>query len=342
VTNARLEEATVLELGARGRFRGAPFVLSGRTCVRSKAGGLWNEWTMRFDDGHAATLAEARGAFTVYVERAIAPPPQSLAVGGALDTGYVVVERGEATRAARWGDEDAAPDVYPYADLSSRSGEVATIDYGEPAPRTFVGTKTTLDALELAPRRERAHFFAMKKTAAPKGWKPALAIDDEGTLDGTRFRVIGIVRRSIRVDGTRYAWEEYLLHEAAAGFMWLVATDGHWNVVTPVEPGLVTYDDERAVYEGAMYEYTSHGTARLEWAEGELPWDASIGETTTTTDYVRAPHLLSFEATDDEILWSRSTWTSPDTIARAFDKPSFPRPKCRAPNQPRSTKPSRR
>ena len=45
------DASTVLELGARGKHRNAPFVLAGRTCVRSDGGGLWNEWTLAFDDG---------------------------------------------------------------------------------------------------------------------------------------------------------------------------------------------------------------------------------------------------------------------------------------------------
>src|ERR1700730_7383522 len=44
----------------------------------------------------------------------------------------------------------------------------------------------------------------------------------------TRFRVIGIAHRSIRIAGDetreRYTWEEYVLHAPSEGLRWLVAS----------------------------------------------------------------------------------------------------------------------
>src|SRR4051812_1708244 len=97
------ESSTVLALGARGKHRGAAFVLAGRTCVRSDGGGLWNEWTLTFDDGRQGFLAEALGTFTLFFERPLAPSFEALRVGSALETGFVVTERGQAKRVARWG-----------------------------------------------------------------------------------------------------------------------------------------------------------------------------------------------------------------------------------------------
>ena len=349
------EQATVLELGARGKHAGAPFELVGRTCVRSAAGGIWNEWTARFDDGRVGFLAEARGWFTLLFERPIAPPLASLVVGAPLDTGFVVTERGSATRVATWGEPAPAPKTYRYADLSSRDGETATIDYGEGGASVFVGRRFTLAELGLRARAERPRFLAVRETPPPRGLEPCLAVGDEGTLAGVRWRVTGVLQRSTRIEGERYTWEEYLLHEAANGFRWLVVSDGHWNFVEGVDPGLVQRggggssdddddddDDEHVTFDGERYKLYSGGTAKIEWASGELPWEVTLGDTSDVKDYVKAPHVLSSESSEDEIVWSRGFYTAPEAIAKSFGKRVLPKPQGRAPNQPRSTKPSSR
>lgn len=349
------EASTVLELGARGKLRGAPFVLAGRTCVRSEAGGLWNEWTLAFDDGRQGFLAEALGAFTLFFERPMAPPYDALGVGEALKTGFIVVERGQAKRVARWGDVPEAPRTYRYADLSSSSGETATIDYGAAErneraqePDVFVGRRMKLDELGLRPRAGRPRFLPAPGGEPPKGLELWLAVGDEGDLDAlggrARFRVIGIMHRSIRSEGERYTWEEYVLHSPAEGLRWLVVADGHWNLVESVEAGQVEEIDRgqgSAKYRGETFRFLSSGKARVEWATGELPWEVAVGDVTKAYDFVHAPHMLSCESTDDEVNWSYGTYTSPDTVARAFGKRVLPKPSGRAANQatqPRTSK----
>lgn len=330
------EGATVLTLGARGKLRGAPFVLAGRTCVRSDGGGLWNEWTLAFDDGRQGFLSEAASGFTLFFERPIAPGYEGLRVGSALATGFVVTERGQAKRVARWGDVPEAPRAYRYADLSSATGETATIDYGASAtePDVFVGRRVKLADLGLRARPERPRFVPAPGGARPKGLELFLAVGDEGELGGARYRVIGIVHRSIRVEGERYTWEEYVLHAPAEGLRWLVVADGHWNLIEAVEVGQVEVSARGAKLAGESYRFLSSGKARVEWAMGELPWEVAVGDVVDARDYVSAPHTLSCESTDDEITWSRGTYTPPDTVARAFGKRVLPKPTGRAPNQP--------
>jgi hypothetical protein len=339
------EASTVLELGARGRVRGAAFALAGRTCVQSDTGGLWNEWTLAFDDGRRAFLAEALGAFTLFFERPIAPSFDALLVGARVGTGFVVVERGQAKRIARWGDVPESPRTYRYADLSSAGGESATIDYGandRGSADVFVGRKIRLTELGLKPREKRPRFLPAPAGARPKGLELWLAVGDEGDLatDGGRskFRVIGIMQRSIRIESERYTWEEYVLHTPSEGLRWLVVSGGHWNLVESVEAGQVEESERGATYDGEDYRAWSSGRARLEWATGELPWAAAIGDVAKARDYVRAPYMLSRESTANEITWSRGTYTPPDTIARAFGKRVLPKLSGRAPNQPKTPK----
>jgi hypothetical protein len=347
--SAVYEEHTVLELGARGKLRGAPFALAGRTTVRSDGGGLWNEWTLAFDDGRQGFLSEALGGFTLFFERPIAPPYESIRPGQPIHTGFVVVERGEAKRVARWGDVPESPRAYRYVDLSSASGETATIDYGSGEravePDVFVGRRMRLSELGLKPRSRPARFLSAPGGPPPKGVELWLSPGDEGDLDTAngraRFRVIGIVHRSIRVEGERYTWEEYVLSSAAEGLRWLVVADGHWNLVESVEAGQVIESESEprtAKFRGETHRFMSSGKARVEWATGELPWEVEIGDVTEARDYLRTPHVLSRESTEDEITWSYGTYTPADTIARAFGKRVLPKPSGRAPNQPKTLK----
>lgn len=341
------EASTVLELGARGKHRGAAFVLAGRSCVKSDNGGLWNEWTVAFDDGRRAFLAEALGTFTLFFDRSISAPYDSLDPGQPLDPGFVVVERGQARRVARWGDVPEAPRTYRYADLSSRSGETATIDYGGTEksanePDVFVGRRVRLSDLGLKPRAERPRFLPAPGGAPPKGVELWLSVGDEGDLESggarARFRVIGIVHRSIRVEGERYTWEEYVLHAPAEGLRWLVVSDGHWNLVESVEVGQVEVSERGARYRGELHRPLSSGKARVEWATGELPYEIGAGDVSEARDFLRTPHVLSCEATEDEITWSYGTYTPAFAIARAFGKRVLPKPQGRAPNQPKTPK----
>lgn len=335
---------TVLELGARGSYGGAKFQLAGRTCVKSTRGGLWNEWAVVFADGRRAFLAEAMNGLTLFTEGPIAPPFASLAVGAPLDTAFVVAERGEAKRVATWGDAPAGPKTYRYADLSARDGRSATIDYGSGDPAVFVGVRTTLAELGLSPRKGKASFISVKNAPRPKGLETWLDVGDEGTLaaahGGGTFRVIGIVQRSIRIEGERYTWEEYVLHSPADGIRWLVVSDGHWNLVHTIDAGLVDETAEtRATFRGEKHRFYSGGRAKVEWATGELPWELAIGDTSDVADYVSAPHVLSRESSADEITWSYGRYLEPGAVAKAFEKRVLPKPVGRAPNQPSTSKP---
>ncbi|MCA9073159.1 MAG: hypothetical protein KDA84_29755, partial [Planctomycetaceae bacterium] len=40
-----------LKLGLRGKFKGVPFEITGRTQIRHSAGGVWDEWYVAFRGG---------------------------------------------------------------------------------------------------------------------------------------------------------------------------------------------------------------------------------------------------------------------------------------------------
>ena len=324
------EDSTVLTLGAKGTFDGEKFELVGRTCLRGDGGALWNEWAMRFDKAKTRWLAEARGEFVVYDEdESIFGSHEALVVD--VPIGFIVVERGEATRVATWGEVPDLPKRYRFADIVGPGAWPVTIDWSAGGPRMYAGTKTTLDTLGLSPRKGERRLPAAPDVGRPKSFTPWLDVGDEGSLAGRgKFRVAGILGRSIKVDGEKFTWVEYFLDSVTDGFRWLSESDGHWSFVTPIDPVRA-----RAELSKAKVEEYSSGTARIEWAAGELPWAVEVGETVSVTDSLGPSFMVSRESSKDEVSYSLVEWIPPDAIAKGFKKRSLPKPVGRAPHQPR-------
>jgi hypothetical protein len=170
--------SSVLALGARGRFEGAPaFTLVGRLQL-STGEGAWDEWLMGFEDGAWAWLSESQGRFHYLVSSDLPPVPAfgALRPGQTVDLGpagtFVASEVREGTFASAQGELpfDVAPgSPLRYADLSGPGGAFGTLDYGsgETAEALYVGREVELAQLgmrglpDAEERRAKARGGAM-------------------------------------------------------------------------------------------------------------------------------------------------------------------------------------
>jgi hypothetical protein len=170
---ALIPTPSVLALGVRGGYEGAPpFELVGRLQLDYGAG-TWDEWLMAFSGGTWAWLSESQGKFHYMGVAAVPPVPEfeDLQVGQTIDLGppgtFVVAE----VRTARFvtAQGELPFDVEPgsplrYADLSGPGGQFGTLDYGtgSTAESLYVGREVTLDELgmrglpEAEDRRKKA------------------------------------------------------------------------------------------------------------------------------------------------------------------------------------------
>jgi hypothetical protein len=170
---ALIPTPSVLALGVRGAYEGAPpFELVGRLQLDYGAG-TWDEWLMAFSGGTWAWLSESQGKFHFTGPAAVPPVPEfeDLRVGQTIDLGppgtFLVAE----VRTARFvtAQGELPFDVEPgsalrYADLSGPGGQFATLDYGtgSTAEALYVGREVTLDELgmrglpEAEERRKKA------------------------------------------------------------------------------------------------------------------------------------------------------------------------------------------
>jgi len=166
--------------------------------------------------------------------------------------------------------------------------------------------------------------------------EPQIPLGSKGTIDGAEWTVIGLMERSVTVEGTRYPWREYLLYEPRKGFRWLVESKGHWSFAEPVNAG-----DVRQVglqlyrCRDRTFKHFQGGQAVVDHVVGEFYWAVARGDTTESNDYVSPPFMLSSEKDESEINWSHGTYKAPREIWEAFSLPGeAPAPQGIAPHQP--------
>lgn len=148
--------------------------------------------------------------------------------------------------------------------------------------------------------------------------RPTIPIGASGTFKGATYEVIAFLERSVTSEGVRYPWDEYLLRRTDGAYRWLVASNGHWSFVEPLNLADVKVSGTRARYDGTSFRRFSRGKARVDVVLGEVYWEVKAGETVKSTDYVAPPRMVSFEEADDEKNVSLGTYLTPDEVSKAF------------------------
>lgn len=172
------DDHTPLQLGTAGRYQGLAFTLVGRLQV-AYAEGTWNEWHALFDggdegNGRSGWLSEDNGRYVFAFDAPLegeAPQPSSLVPGErrvVAGQGWQVASVVRARVLAAEGELPAAPrgeGEFTIADLRNERGEVATLDFGDPARVGWsIGRSVALAELALSGLRETS-----EKTLAARG-----------------------------------------------------------------------------------------------------------------------------------------------------------------------------
>src|SRR5580658_8796415 len=153
---------------------------------------------------------------------------------------------------------------------------------------------------------------------------PVIPLGSRGTFQGTLWEMIGFQTREVVEDGETFEWEEYLLFNPYKGFRYLTQYDGHWNFVGPLE-AMPQNPNQRGLYpvfyDNLVYKHFSGGDATTTFVLGEFPWRVKVGDQVAAHDYVNPPFVLSSEATQGEITWSRGEYVPGPAIWKAFQLP---------------------
>lgn len=177
-----VQTESLVQIGSTGSFRGKPFEVIGRVQYNHSAGGVWDEWYLRFPGDKMAWLAEAQGRIHLTFPRPIrkkdpVPDFNELEVGQALQYSkneLTVVEKGVAKSASAQGEIPWAfiPNVdHVYVDLLGTEGWFATFEYdaagdGFVATQVSVGRTVAADELGIeSPAWASAPDSAIQKVA---------------------------------------------------------------------------------------------------------------------------------------------------------------------------------
>ncbi|MEZ0494860.1 DUF4178 domain-containing protein [Sphingomonas sp. IW22] len=158
----------------------------------------------------------------------------------------------------------------------------------------------------------------------------AIPLGARGTLDGIEWEMVGWMARS----DSGYPWQEFLLFNPYHGYRWLIEQRSGWSLgeqltLTP------TGGSRGLVVDGEEYRpFFANGTARVDDVVGEFYWRVRRGDVVRTDDWVRSGAMLSREADDREVSWSRSRWLPRGTVEQAFGVAGHGRPWPPLPHQP--------
>jgi len=145
-----------IQITTEGIYRNRAFTVVGRILYEYAQGG-WNEWHILFNDGSSGWLSDAMAEYAVSF--AVVPPPEPLPPPSEIHRGRrfrwfnIDYQVTVLTRARYRGLEGDLPFEYwdksevLFADLRTRDGHFATIDYSEAPPLLFLGEMIEFEAL---------------------------------------------------------------------------------------------------------------------------------------------------------------------------------------------------
>lgn len=156
-----VETNSPIHRGLSGKYQKKHFEVVGRVQYQHPAGGVWNEWYLRFPGDKVGWLAEAQGKFYLMFEKHFSdevklPSFDSLEIGHRFEIpgggGFSVAEKGVASARSADGDIPWAFRQYAdhrFADLHGDKDEFATLEFDEVRPRGFFGREVPLAELNL-------------------------------------------------------------------------------------------------------------------------------------------------------------------------------------------------
>jgi hypothetical protein len=169
--------------------------------------------------------------------------------------------------------------------------------------------------------------FQILKKLSGVPFKPTLRPGATAVLNGHPYTLLGAVQKATTSDGTDYFWTEYLLKEQKSeAYHWLAESNGHFTLLEPVPAGGIEATARYATFQDKRYRIFSRSRARVEAVVGEFYWAVKKGESTTATDYINPPRMLSSEEARQEVNWTEGAYVPHKDVAEAFKIADLPAP----------------
>ncbi|EKR45531.1 PF13785 domain protein [Leptospira interrogans serovar Grippotyphosa str. UI 12769] len=139
-------------------------------------------------------------------------------------------------------------------------------------------------------------------------------------LKGKECEVLGVVKKSVHVDGQIFPWTEYLLH-FTGGYYWLNETNGHWTAFEPVSSIPKTVEGSyppKKKFQKEEYKLFNSSTAGIDFAFGEFYYKIYAGDKAELADFIAPPKMLSSERTQNELFWSIGEYISAEELKKSI------------------------
>ena len=159
--------------------------------------------------------------------------------------------------------------------------------------------------------------------------EPLIPLGTRGKLLDIECEVVGFQVRQIVVDDVAYRWREYLLFNPYREFRYLTEYAGHWNVVSTLnalpQGGATPDGSAPRSYGRQKFRHFQTAVAKTMFVLGEFPWQIRVGDTTTGSDYVAPPLMLSAEVdADKEVTWSLGQYVTGNQVWTSLSLPGKP------------------
>jgi predicted RNA-binding Zn-ribbon protein involved in translation (DUF1610 family) len=155
--------------------------------------------------------------------------------------------------------------------------------------------------------------------------RPIIPLGSIGTLQGKSWQVVGFQHRvgqELDDPDEHFGWDEYLLYNAKAGFIFLVDTTEGWSIVKPVTGAPEANTSRQVKHQGATYTLQYAYNAETTYVAGEFYWRVERGQKTYNEDYASGKLLLSREQSKgtggQEITWSSGSKVDSQVVVNAF------------------------
>ena len=145
------------------------------------------------------------------------------------------------------------------------------------------------------------------------------------------WQVIGFSVKVANPDtDDEFVWRDYLLHNEAEGFAFLIDSSEGWLGYRTLTGAPARGSNARVMmWKGSPYVQTEAYHALVRYVEGEFYWSQRRNDRALTTEYrgvgVMSARRLSREATDNEVIWSEGSIIPASAVRAAFRLPSASR-----------------
>lgn len=138
-----------------------------------------------------------------------------------------------------------------------------------------------------------------------------LELGSEATIAGSRYTILGAMRRS---DSDGSGWSEYLLYSPGKAFIWLIESGGEWQRASVLDRWPAWDGAGHASFGNVQFNKSADYIARVEFAVGSFNWRVKVGDTVHVTEFEAAAKRLAAEVSREEMTWSLASPVPADQL----------------------------